>query len=185
MTQDLGRHFLDNAVREFRGVKALADKAFTQVDDSQFFAAPDSETNSIAVNLKHVAGNLRSRWADFLTTDGEKPDRKRDQEFVIGPEDTRAALMQQWERGWQTLVDTLSALEPDDLMRTVPIRGEPHTVVQAVHRQFTHYAYHVGQIVGLAKQHRVSEWKTLSVPRNRSADFNARVQQQAGARERG
>ena len=184
MTQDLGRHFLDNAMKEFRGLKALADKAIAQVDESQFFAAPDAETNSIAINVKHVAGNLRSRWSGFLTTDGEKPDRNRDGEFVVGPEDSHAALLQRWEQGWQILFDTLAALAPDDLMHTVRIRNEPHTVVQAVHRQFTHYGYHVGQIVGLAKQHRVREWQTVSVPRNRSADFNARMQERHGVSDR-
>lgn len=182
MTQDLGRHFLDNAVKEFRGVKALADKALAQLDDEQFFASPDAETNSVAINVKHIAGNLRSRWTDFLTTDGEKPDRNRDQEFIIAAADTRPVLVERWERGWQILFDTLASLRPDDVMRSVQIRSEPHTVVQAVHRQFTHYGYHVGQIVGLAKQHRVRDWKTLSVPRNRSAELNTRMQEKHGAR---
>lgn len=177
---DLGSHFLENSRREFRGVKALADKAIAQLDDAQFFAAPDAESNSVAINVKHVAGNLRSRWTDFLTTDGEKPDRHRDTEFEIGPEDTRAALQQRWEAGWAVLFAALEPLSPADCLRTVLIRGEPHTVVQAVQRQLTHYGYHAGQIVFLAKQHRVAAWNTLSVPRRQSAEFNARMQEKFG-----
>lgn len=177
---DLGAHFLENSRREFRGIKALADKAIGQLDDAQFFAAPDAESNSVAINVKHVAGNLRSRWTNFLTTDGEKPDRRRDTEFEIAPEDTRAALLERWEAGWGVLFTALDALVPADCLRTVIIRGEAHTVVQAVHRQMTHYGYHVGQIVFLAKQQRTAAWHTLSVPRNQSAAFNARMQEKFG-----
>lgn len=177
---DLGTHFLENSRREFRGIKALADKAMAQLDETQFFAAPDAESNSVAVNVKHVAGNLRSRWTDFLTTDGEKPGRNRDTEFEIGPRDTRAALLERWEVGWAALFAALEPLTPDDCLRRVVIRGEPHTVVQAIQRQLTHYGYHVGQIVFLAKQHRVAAWHTLSVPRHQSAEFNARMQEKFG-----
>ncbi len=176
MTEEVGAHFLANAGREFRGVKGLADKAIVQVSDAEFFTAPDAESNSIAINVKHVAGNLHSRWTDFLTTDGEKPNRNRDTEFVIGPEDTRPALMARWEAGWQVLFDALAPLGSADVLRSVLIRGEPHTVVQAVHRQLTHYGYHAGQIVFVAKHLRVAAWKTLSVARNTSAEFNQGMQ---------
>ncbi len=172
MAQEVGAHFLANAVREFQSVKALADKAIAQVSDAEFFAPPDAESNSIAINVKHVAGNLCSRWTDFLTTDGEKPNRHRDGEFVIGPEDTRPALMARWEAGWQVLFAALAPLGSADVLRTVLIRGEPHSVMQAVHRQLTHYGYHAGQIVFVAKHQRVAAWKTISVARNTSPEFN-------------
>jgi hypothetical protein len=178
------RDILDNyhsdAVRSFRSYKKLAERAVEQVSDEEFFAAIDAESNSLAVIVKHIAGNLHSRWRDFLTTDGEKPNRNRDTEFeMIG--DTRESLMDFWERGWQTLFDSLERLTEDDLARTVTIRGEPHTVVEAINRQLTHYSYHVGQIVFLAKHLKSSGWRNLSVPRNRSADFNRYLaEQQAG-----
>lgn len=161
-----------DVVREFRRTKELADKAMAQVSDDDFFAAPDPLTNPIAVVVKHVAGNLRSRWTDFLTTDGEKPDRDRDSEFVIRPDDGRAALTARWERGWSILFETLAALRDDDLDATVTIRGEPHTAYQAIHRQFSHYAYHAGQIVLLARHYVGDSWKTLSVARGGSTAFN-------------
>jgi uncharacterized damage-inducible protein DinB len=177
---DILRNYHSDAVRSFRSYKKLAERAIEQVSDEEFFAAIDAESNSLAVIVKHIAGNLHSRWRDFLTTDGEKPDRNRDTEFeMIG--DTRESLMDFWERGWQTLFDSLERLSEDDFARTVTIRGEPHTVVEAINRQLTHYSYHVGQIVFLAKHLRSSEWKNLSVPRNRSADFiRYLAEQQAG-----
>jgi hypothetical protein len=176
----LGEHYLEDAVAQFRGLKRLADRALWQVDDAQFFAQLDAESNSLALIVKHVAGNLISRWTDFLTADGEKPGRRRDSEFLIEPGDTRAALMERWETGWQRLFDALAPLTPDDLMRTVRIRGEEHTVVQAVNRQLTHYADHVGQIVFLAKHYAGANWKTLSIPRGQSEQFNARMDQKRG-----
>ncbi|MBX3291965.1 MAG: DUF1572 domain-containing protein [Acidobacteria bacterium] len=171
MPDNVAENYLADAISSFRSYKRLAERALEQVSDEEFFARIDDESNSLAVIVKHIAGNLRSRWTDFLTTDGEKPDRYRDTEFeLIG--DTRESLMQYWEAGWQTLFDTLEALSADDVSKTVTIRGEPHTVVEAINRQLTHYAYHVGQIVFLAKHLRAKEWKTLSVPRNRSAQFN-------------
>lgn len=161
-------------LREFRRTKELADKAMVQVSDDDFFAAPDSQTNSIALVVKHVAGNLRSRWTDFLTTDGEKPDRDRDAEFGIGPDDRRATLMARWERGWSILFTTLEGLRDADLDAVVTIRGEPHSVYQAIHRQLAHYAYHAGQIVLLARHYVGDSWKTLSVARGGSAAFNKR-----------
>ncbi len=142
-----------------------------QVTDEEFFAAIDAEANSIAVIVKHLAGNQISRWTDFLNSDGEKPNRFRDAEFeMIG--DTRESLMQLWERGWQSLFEAVEPLTAEDFTKTVAIRGEPHTIVEALNRQLTHYAYHIGQIVLLAKHFRSADWKTLSVPKNKSAEFN-------------
>ncbi|HMQ05033.1 MAG TPA: DUF1572 family protein [Pyrinomonadaceae bacterium] len=164
-------NFLKDVLESFRNYKRLAERALDQLGDEEFFTRIDAESNSIAVIVKHVAGNLHSRWRDFLTTDGEKPDRHRDTEFeIIG--DTRESLMEYWESGWRTLFDALEPLTPDDLERPVTIRGQTHTVVEAINRQLTHYSYHIGQIVFLAKHLKSSDWKTLSVPRNRSAEFN-------------
>ena len=160
-----------DAVRSFRSYKKLAERAMEQVSDEEFFASIDDEANSIAVIVKHIAGNAVSRWRDFLTTDGEKPDRNRDAEFELTG-DTRESLMEFWETGWKTLLDNVEPLGSEDFERTITIRGEPHSVVEAINRQLTHYAYHVGQIVLLAKHFKSTEWKTLSVPKNRSADFN-------------
>jgi hypothetical protein len=169
--KEIIKNFKTDAVESFRSYKRLAERAMEQVSDEEFFAEIDAESNSLAVIVKHIAGNLHSRWRDFLTTDGEKPDRQRDTEFeMIG--DTRSTLMEFWESGWQTLFDAIEQLKLEDFARTVTIRGEPHTIVEAINRQLTHYAYHIGQIVFLAKHLRSSDWKTLSVPRNRSAEFN-------------
>lgn len=165
-------HFLENSIAEFTGVKALADKAMAQVSDKEFFTTIDPEANSIAVIVKHVAGNLYSRWTDFLMSDGEKPTRNRDGEFELLDE-SRETIISLWEGGWGVLFDTLRSLSVTDVMNaTVFIRSEPHTVVQAIQRQLTHYADHTGQIILLAKHFRSSEWQTLSIARNRSADFN-------------
>ena len=176
----LYQEYLVDAIQSFRNYKLLADRSIEQVSDEQFFAVIDPESNSIAVIVKHIAGNLHSRWSDFLTTDGEKPDRNRDTEFeMIG--DTRESLMQFWESGWQILFNALEPLTEEDFSRAVKIRGEPHTIVEAINRQLTHYSYHIGQIVFLAKHLRLSEWKTLSVPRNRSADYNRHLADQQAA----
>ena len=170
-------HYRSDVLNSFRNYKKLADRAIDQVSDEQFFAVIDAESNSIAVIVKHIAGNLHSRWRDFLTTDGEKPDRDRDTEFeMVG--DTRESLMEFWESGWQTLFDAIEPLTEDDFSKTVTIRGEPHSVVEAINRQLTHYSYHIGQIVFLAKHLKSSEWKTLSVPRHRSAEFNQHLADQ-------
>jgi len=158
----------------FRLYKKLAEGALAQVDDANLYVQFDEASNSIAIIMKHVAGNMRSRWTDFLTTDGEKPDRDRDSEFVEAPL-ARAALMAVWEDGWNRVFAALSGLTDEDLGRTVTIRGEPHSVTQAINRQIAHYAYHVGQIVFLAKHFKGEQWKSLTIPRNRSADFNRRV----------
>ena len=173
--QSLGQHYLDDARWTFSYYKKLAEGAMAQISDEDFFRTLDSESNSIAVNMKHMAGNMISRWTDFLTTDGEKPERNRDIEFVILPGTTRNEMVAYWETGWKRAFDAVEPLQPDDLMRTVRIRGQDHTVVQAINRQLTHYAYHVGQIVYLAKHFRSSEWQSLSVPKNKSAEFNARM----------
>jgi uncharacterized damage-inducible protein DinB len=152
----------------------MAEGAIEQVTDEQLFATLDEEMNSIAIIVKHMSGNMRSRWTNFLTSDGEKPDRNRDTEFV-DPATTRANLMRTWNEAWEKVFVALTPLSDADLERTVTIRGEPHSVMQAINRQIAHYAYHCGQIVFLAKHFKASEWRSLSVPRNKSADFNRRV----------
>ncbi len=173
MSDSLAKHYLEESLRSFRSYRKLAEKAFAQVSDEEFFVTLDAESNSIAVIIKHMTGNMFSRWTDFLTTDGEKPTRQRDMEFVITPETTRADLLEVWERGWQCVFDAIEPLQPEDLSRKVFIRGEEHTVLEAINRQQTHYASHIGQIIFLAKHLKSSEWKTLSIPRNRSAEFNS------------
>jgi uncharacterized damage-inducible protein DinB len=167
--------YLDETFRTFRGYKRMADAALAQLNDQEFFHLPDAESNSVALVVKHMAGNLRSRWTDFLTTDGEKPDRDRDQEFVLTEADTRPELMRRWEHSWETTFKAVQSLKPEDLSRTVYIRREPHTVLQAISRSVTHMAYHVGQIVYQGKHLRSAEWKTLSIPRGKSAEINART----------
>lgn len=174
---DSAAAFLDEAFRNFRGTKRLAEGAMNQLRDNEFFIALDPEANSIAIIVKHLAGNMRSRFTDFLTTDGEKPDRNRDQEFIMNANTTREDVMGWWEAGWKHVFDAVAQLKPEDVSRTVTIRGEPHTVMQAVFRQLAHYAYHCGQIVFLAKHFRSSDWKTLSIPRNKSAEVNAKMAQ--------
>ena len=166
--------YVEDSTAIFRYYKKLADRAMAQVSDEQLFATLDEEANSIAVVVKHMAGNMRSRWTDFLTTDGEKPDRNRDGEFEDPPA-TRAALMELWEDGWAFVFGAIEPLTDDDLGRTVTIRGEAHSVMQAINRQVAHYPHHVGQIVLLAKHFCCGEWKSLSVPRKGSAEFNQRV----------
>jgi uncharacterized damage-inducible protein DinB len=156
---------------QFRKYKALAERALAQVSAEDWFATPDPEANSIALVVKHMAGNMRSRWTDFPATDGEKPDRRRDTEFLREPGDTPESLRRRWEEGWALLFGVLAALRDEDLERTVTVRGEPHTVMQAMHRQMTHYAYHVGQIVILAKQRAGPRWVSLSIPRGKSKEF--------------
>jgi uncharacterized damage-inducible protein DinB len=171
--QDIATHYLEEARRQFRGHKRLAESAIAQVKDDELFATLDSEANSIAIIVKHMAGNMRSRFTDFLTTDGEKPDRKRDQEFEMNSATTRSDIMREWDEGWARVFTAVEALTSEDVMRTVTVRGQPHTVLQAINRQVAHYAYHVGQIVFLAKHFRASEWRSLSVPRGKSDEVNA------------
>jgi hypothetical protein len=166
--------YLEDALAVFRYYKTLAVRAMAQVSDDHLFTVLDAEANSIAIIVKHMTGNMRSRWTDFLTTDGEKPDRNRDSEFVDPPA-TRAALMAEWEDGWARVFSALEPLTDADLTRTVTIRGEAHSVMQAINRQLAHYPHHVGQIVLLAKHFACDHWQSLSVPRNRSAEFNRKV----------
>jgi hypothetical protein len=175
MTPDLATHYLDEAHRQMRGYKRLAEGATAQLKDHELFITLDPESNSIAVIVKHMAGNMRSRFTDFLTTDGEKPDRNRDQEFEVTAATTRADLTKWWEDGWERVFAAIEALKPEDVMRKVTIRGEPHTVLQAINRQIAHYAYHTGQIVYMAKHFRGEKWKTLSIARGKSEDFKTVV----------
>jgi hypothetical protein len=172
VNSDLATHYLDEAHRQMRGHKRLAEGAMAQLKDNELFLALDPEANSIAVIVKHMAGNMRSRFTDFLTSDGEKPDRHRDQEFELNPATTtRADLTKWWEEGWARVFAAIEGLKPDDVMRKVTVRGEPHTVLQAINRQIAHYAQHTGQIVFVAKHIRSSKWKTLSIPKGKSEDF--------------
>lgn len=180
--QNVIENYHSDAIQSFRNYKKMAERAIEQIGDEDFFALIDAEANSVALIVKHIAGNLHSRWRDFLTSDGEKPDRNRDTEFeLIG--DSRESLMQFWESGWRTLFDAIEPLTVEDFSRTVPIRGEPHTIAEALNRQMTHYAYHVGQIVLLAKHFKSADWKTLSVPKNRSAEFNKFLAEKQAAGE--
>jgi Protein of unknown function (DUF1572) len=169
----LAKHYLEDSIASFRQYKKLAEKALDQVDDDELFSTLDEDGNSLAVLMKHIAGNMLSRWTDFLTSDGEKPNRNRDMEFVIEPNTSRSDMVAYWEKGWQCLFAALKPLRPEDFDRTVAIRGQEHTIVQAINRQLTHYAYHIGQIVFMAKHFRSTEWKSLSIPKNKSAAFNA------------
>jgi Protein of unknown function (DUF1572) len=172
MSNSLAIHYLDEARRQFLGHKRLAEGAFVQLRDDEFFVAIDGEANSIATLVKHIAGNARSRFTDFLTTDGEKPDRHRDQEFELSANPSRAEVMRWWEDGWGIVFSAVESLKPEDVERTVTIRGQVHSVLQALNRQIAHYAYHVGQIVFLAKHLRSRDWKSLSVPKGKSEEFN-------------
>jgi hypothetical protein len=167
--------YLDDSLALFRYYKTLAERAMAQVTDEQLVAVLDDEMNSIAIIVKHMAGNMRSRWTDFLTSDGEKPDRNRDSEFE-GPPVTRQEVLALWEEGWQRVFGALEPLSEEDLARKVTIRGEAHSVMQAINRQVAHYSYHCGQIVLLAKHFQHDRWQSLSVPRRQSDEFNRRVQ---------
>ena len=174
MALQLTTSHIEDSIAVFHYYKRLAERAMVQVADDQLFAVLDGEANSIAIIVKHMAGNMRSRWTDFLTTDGEKPTRNRDSEFVDPPA-TRVALLREWEHGWATMFRALEQLTDADMARTITIRGEAHSVMQAINRQLAHYPYHVGQIVLLAKHFASDRWESLSVPRNRSEEFNRRV----------
>ena len=171
----LSAHYLEEIRRQMRGYKRLADGALAQISEEEFFRELDPESNSIAIVVKHMAGNMRSRFTNFLTSDGEKPDRNRDQEFEIGDDADRKAFLCAWELGWKTLLDTVDSLKPEDVEQTVTIRSEPHIVLQALNRALAHLAYHVGQIVYLAKYFRSEKWTTLSVPRGKTDEFNAQM----------
>ena len=172
MPSDAANHYLEEARRQLRGHKRMGEGAMNQLRDEDFFVTLDPESNSVAVIVKHVAGNMRSRFTDFLTSDGEKPDRFRDREFEISPATTRGEVMTWWEEGWTCVFAAMDSLTPEDVLGSVTIRGEPHTVLQAINRQIAHYAQHIGQIVFLAKHLRSADWKTLSIPRGKSEEFN-------------
>ena len=178
MNESLAQHYLEDSLASFRAYKKLAEKALDQLHEDEFFITLDEEANSIAVIMKHMAGNMLSRWTDFLTTDGEKPDRNRDMEFVMEPQTGKEDVLAYWEKGWQRVFDTVESLSSADLGKKVMIRGKEHTVIQAINRQLMHYSYHIGQIVFLAKHFRSSEWKSLSVPRNKSLEFNQYLSEQ-------
>jgi uncharacterized damage-inducible protein DinB len=164
-----GSHFLDNAIMVFRSQRALVEKTFAQLSDEELHYRPDPASNSIAIIIRHLSGNMISRWTDFLTTDGEKPGRDRDSEFEQ-ENLSKAELLEKWNKGWQVFMDTLSSLSEEDLLRTVCIRGEALTVMQAILRQVSHYGYHTGQVVYIGKHIRSEEWKTLSIPKGKSGD---------------
>jgi len=173
MTDSPASLYLEDVADQFRKLKELGDKALAQVRDEDLFATLDPESNSLAILIQHMAGNMRSRWTDFLHSDGEKPDRDRDSEFEVTAATTREHLLARWEEGWRCLFQALAALHEEDLGMTVLIRAEPHSVIKAINRQLTHYGYHIGQIVFLAKHFASDHWKTLSVPRGGSTAFNS------------
>ncbi|GEM_PF-213327 len=168
---DIIKHYLEDSIIQFQKMKAHAEKAMAQVSDDEFFHIIDVESNSLAIIVKHVGGNLLSRWTDFLTSDGEKEWRQRDREFIIETADSRERLMQLWEDGWRVLFHALEPLQAEDFENRVMIRGEPHTIVEAINRQLTHYSHHIGQMVFLAKHMKSIDWKTLSIARGKSEDF--------------
>ena len=183
--QEIGKEFLTDALRNLRSYKKLAEEALAQTTDEEIFRLIDPEANSIAILIKHMAGNMRSRWTDFLTTDGEKPTRHRDREFEIAPGTTRAEVMRWWEEGWQCVFDAITPLQPPDLTRTVYIAGREHSVLQAITRQSLHYAGHANQIVLLAKHYRGPEWKSLSIPKGKSESFAREFEKVHAARAEG
>jgi len=168
---DLASHYLEEIKRQLRGHKRMGEAAMAQLEDRDFLATLDAESNSVAALVKHIAGNARSRFTDFLSSDGEKPDRFRDQEFEVSAKTTREEVLRWWEQAWSHVFSALDALKPEDVQRTVTIRQEPHTVMQALNRALAHFAQHIGQIVFLAKHLRSSQWQTLSIPRGRSEDY--------------
>jgi len=173
---DLAAHALETSIADFRSQKKLGDRAMAQLDGAGFLWRPGPESNSVAVIVKHMAGNMISRWTDFLRADGEKPDRDRDGEFVDDAPDP-ARVKERWEQGWAALFGALESLMPEDLTKEVAIRGQPHTVLQAIHRQISHYGYHVGQIVYVAKAYKSAGWHTLSIAKGGSAGFNSKMEE--------
>lgn len=167
MENNLGKQYLENSIKEFKKLKELGDKSFLQIKDEDFFWSPDEESNSIAIIVRHLSGNMISRWTDFLTTDGEKENRKRDEEFEKIFYTDKDDVISRWEKGWKRLFQTLESLTDEDMLKEIKIRKEPHTVIQAINRQLTHYAYHIGQIVYIAKHLEGSNWKSLSIPKRK------------------
>jgi hypothetical protein len=169
---DLGNHYTKTCIKNFIDLKNLGEKTFTQLNEEDFICSPGDDSNSIAIIVRHVSGNMLSRWTDFLTTDGEKDFRNRDAEFETDYSDDKKDILNKWEKGWRCLFDTLNSLSKDDLLKEVTIRSQKHTVVQAINRQLTHYSYHIGQIVYIAKLRAKRNWKTLSVLKGKSKEFN-------------
>jgi uncharacterized protein DUF1572 len=176
MAHQLTTSYIKDSTELFHHYKKLVERALAQCPDEGLFTALDEESNSIAIIVKHMAGNMRSRWRDFLTTDGEKPDRNRDTEFEAPPK-TRAELMELWESGWKYVFDAIEPLSDADVSRTVTIRTEPHSVMQAINRQIAHYSYHLGQITFLAKHFaaKAGQWTAVTIPRKKSGEFNTKV----------
>src|SRR5207245_1659819 len=174
MAHQFTTSYLKDSIDLFRYYQKLSERAMAQCPDEGLFAMLDAESNSIAIVVKHMAGNMRSRWTNFLTADGEKPDRNRDTEFEDPPA-TRAELMELWERGWRLVFGALEPLSDADLARTITIRTEPHSVMQAINRQVAHYSYHVGQIVYLARHFAGDKWQSLTIPKRKSGEFNKQV----------
>ena len=181
MQEAFALHYRDDAVQQFRAMKSLAEGAMAQIGDAELFTALDEEGNSIAVILKHMAGSMRARWTAFPASADEPPGRDRDSEFAIDEGDTKEALIDRWEAGWRCLFEALEPLTEEDMAKTVRIRGKSLSVVEAINRQLTHYAYHVGQIVFLAKLFRSGAWQSLSIPRGKSEEFTAAARQRGGA----
>jgi hypothetical protein len=164
-------NFLDSALRELRAYKKLGDKSIERLNEEEMHWHPSPESNSMAILIKHMAGNMRSRWTDFLTSDGEKADRNRDTEFEDDG-DSKEKLIQLWENGWNILFSALEPLSPGMVSNHVIIRQQPLTIIEAICRQLTHYAYHVGQMVYLAKQIKDADFESLSIPKGKSVEFN-------------
>jgi Protein of unknown function (DUF1572) len=167
MENNLGKHYLENSIKEFKKLKELGDKTFLQIKDEDFFWSPDEESNSIAIIIRHLSGNMISRWTDFLATDGEKESRKRDEEFEPLFYTDKDDILSRWERGWKRTFETLESLNENDLLKKVKIRNQPHTVVEAINRQLTHYGYHIGQIVYIGKHLEGANWTSLSIPKKK------------------
>ncbi|MDZ4711267.1 MAG: DUF1572 family protein [bacterium] len=163
----ISNHYLENSLREFQGLKALGDRTFSQIKDEDFFWAPDEESNSIAIIVRHLKGNMLSRWTDFLTTDGEKESRKRDEEFEKLFYTDKDDVLAEWENGWKCVFEAVTSLKEDDLMKTITIRHIPLSVIEAINRQLTHYGYHVGQIVYIGKHLECANWNSLSIPKKK------------------
>jgi hypothetical protein len=180
--QEIGAEYLTDVLRNFRSYKKLAEEALAQTTDEEIFRQIDPEANSMAMLIKHMAGNMRSRWTDFLTSDGEKPDRHRDREFEIAPGTSREQVITWWESGWRCVFDAITPLKPEDLLAKVYIAGREHTVMQAITRQLLHYAGHVNQIVLLAKHFRGPQWKSLSIPKGQSETFAREFEKKHAAR---
>ena len=174
MAHEFTISYVKDSIGLFKHYKRLAERSIAQAPDAALTAALDGESNSIAQIVKHIAGNMRSRWTDLLTSDGEKPNRNRDDEFEAPPE-SREEILALWESGWKCLFDALEPLSDLDMTRTVMIRNEPHSVMQAINRQIAHYSYHIGQIISLAKHFAGENWKAVTIPRGKSVDFTAQV----------